>query len=225
MESENNSKTRYVGIDLKNHSYEMAIVGKQGKLNIYSGKMNAAGRQILYRKLRAADKVAMKTETLSFVMAREIEASVGCQMYVVDPVYLPLVNVSVNENDIKDSMKLAYVFNGSSEEWLVAVTPLLKGEMHLRELHARCNRERHSRNIAITRLHALFVSFGKKKMLKKNLQTALQRQAAIQLLEGPDLKEAQHLLNCLELYEQRIMELEKEIQEKSEERSEMRSEE
>ena len=112
MEFQNYSKTRCIGIDVENHSYEMAIMGKQGKSYIYRGKMNAVGRQVLYRKLRAADKVAMKTGKQTFIMAKEIEASVGCQVYLVNPTCLPLVDIPMDEDGKKDSLKLACIFNG-----------------------------------------------------------------------------------------------------------------
>jgi hypothetical protein len=70
-------KGRYVGIDLGKRTYTVAIVGKRGKVTMSNGKTTVEGRQALYNKLEAADKAALETGNMSFLMAKEIEAAVG----------------------------------------------------------------------------------------------------------------------------------------------------
>ncbi|MDR2483650.1 MAG: hypothetical protein LBD08_08485, partial [Treponema sp.] len=60
---------RYAGLDLGKRTYTMAVAGKQGGTAVSSGTAAAAGRQALYRKLRAADKAALEAGSLAFLMA------------------------------------------------------------------------------------------------------------------------------------------------------------
>jgi len=54
MEGEKTQEARYIGIDLGKRTYEMAAVGKGGKVTLSNGKTSVQGRQALYRKLRPA---------------------------------------------------------------------------------------------------------------------------------------------------------------------------
>ena len=40
-------------------------------------------------------------------MAKEIQATVGCQVYVLNPSHLPLIYGSVKKTDKEDALKLA----------------------------------------------------------------------------------------------------------------------
>jgi len=64
-------KRRYVGIDLGKREYTMAVIGKNGKMNIHHGKTSIQGRQALYRLLEPADKIALEAGNLAFIMARD----------------------------------------------------------------------------------------------------------------------------------------------------------
>ena len=61
---------RYVGIDLGKREYTMAIIGEDKKMSVHQGKTSVPGRQALYEKLRAGDKVALEAGNLAFIMAR-----------------------------------------------------------------------------------------------------------------------------------------------------------
>jgi predicted amino acid dehydrogenase len=82
-------KMRYVGIDLGKRTYEMAIVGANGKVTMSNGKTTVEGRQWLYKKLCSRDKVALEAGNLAFIMAKEMEAAVGCEIRVLNPSHLP----------------------------------------------------------------------------------------------------------------------------------------
>jgi hypothetical protein len=60
----------------------MATVAKGGKAAMSNGRTDPEGRQRLYRKLKEADKVSLEAGTLAFIMAKEMEAAVGCKVYV-----------------------------------------------------------------------------------------------------------------------------------------------
>ena len=85
------TKRRYVGLDLGKRTYTMAIVGKRGAVTMSSGKTTVAGRQALYRKVEAGDKVALEAGNLAFIMAKERAAAVGCAVRVLNASNLALI--------------------------------------------------------------------------------------------------------------------------------------
>jgi hypothetical protein len=62
-------KRRYVGIDLGKREYTMAIIGKNGKMSVHTGKTSVQGRQALYKRLEADDKIALEAGNMAFIMA------------------------------------------------------------------------------------------------------------------------------------------------------------
>jgi transposase len=201
-------KTRFVGIDLGKRTYEAAVVGKGGKVTLSNGKTTAIGRQMLYKKLKANDRVALEAGNMAFIMAKELEAAVGCRVYVLNPSHLALIYGSMKKTDKEDALKLAHISEDCQEERLPVVPVPSDKEMKRRKLLASYRREQQSRNRAINRLHSLFVAQGITTMKRKDLATAGRREEAINALNGLERREAGHLLKCLELYEGRIIELE-----------------
>jgi len=204
MKEQKTQTTRYVGIDLGKRTYEMAIVGKQGKVTFTNGKTTIEGRQMLYKKLCSKDKVALEAGNLAFIMAKEIEAIVGCQVYVLNPYQLVIIYKSMKKTDKEDSLKLAHILEDTREERLPTVAVPSDEEMRRRKLLASYRREQQSRTRALNRLHSLFLAQGITTIRKKNLDTVASRKKAIIILTGLELEEAEHLLLSLELYEQRI---------------------
>jgi butyrate kinase len=80
----------------------MAIVGKDGKVQMSNGKTFVTGRQALYKKLSTGDKVALEAGNLAFIMAKEIEAAVGCRVYVLNPSQLAVIYASMKKTDKSD---------------------------------------------------------------------------------------------------------------------------
>ena len=78
-------KTRFIGIDLGKRTYVMAVVGKNGKVVMSNGVTSPEGRQKLYKKLQSTDKIALEAGTLAFIIAKELDAAVGCKVYVLNP--------------------------------------------------------------------------------------------------------------------------------------------
>jgi transposase len=215
MKAKKKSGTRYVGIDLGKRSYEMAIVGEDGKVTMSNGKTFVTGRQALYKKLRHEDKVALEAGNMAFIMAKEIEASVRCKVYVLNPSQLALIYGSMKKTDKEDSLKLAHILEDYNEQRLPLVPVPSEKEMNRRKLLASYRRAQQDRNHDINQLHGLFVSQGITTKVKSDLATAESREESIKELAGIERKEAGHLLKCLSLCEERIAELDQDIKEES----------
>jgi transposase len=207
--------TRFVGIDLGKRTYEVAIVGKGGKVAMSNGKTFTAGRQSLYKKLRPYDKVALEAGNMAFIMAKEIETSVGCRVYVLNPSQLAVIYSSMKKTDKEDALKLAHLLEDCREERLPVVPVPSDKEMQRRKLLANYRRAQQSRNRDINQLHALFVAQGITTKVRKDLSTATFRQESIKELSGIELAEAEYLLKRLELCDTRIQELEKQMKDES----------
>jgi transposase len=110
------AKRRFVGIDLGKRAYTVAIVGKRGGVKLSNGKTTVEGRQALYRKLEAGDKVALEAGNLAFIMAKEIIAAVGCEVRVLNPSNLALIYGSMKKTDKEDALKLAHILEDYKDE-------------------------------------------------------------------------------------------------------------
>jgi transposase len=216
MEGKKTHSARYVGIDLGKRTYEVAIVGNRGKVTLSNGKTTAAGRQALYKKLRKEDKVALEAGNMAFIMAKEIQKFVGCRVYVLNPSHLALIYGSMKKTDKEDSLKLAHILEDFREERLPEVVVPSDKEMGRRKLLASYRREQGNRTRGINRLHGLFLAQGITDVKKKDLAAVERRRESIERLEGLEKEEAEHILKCLALYEERIYTLEKEMEKEAE---------
>jgi len=206
--------TRYIGIDLGKRTYEVAIVG-EGRVKISNGKTCVAGRQGLYKKLRAGDKVALEAGSLAFIMAKELAAAVGCRVYVLNPYHLPLIYGSMKKTDKEDSLKLAHIVEDFPEERLPEVPVPSDKEMMRRKIVACYRRAQQSRNREINRLHGLFLAQGITTMSRQDLSTGEARREAIRALGGIEKEEAKYLVAVLDVHEQQIGSLNRQIKEES----------
>jgi len=204
MEERKKAVPRYVGIDLGKRTYAMAIVGKGGKVENSNGRTCVAGRQKLIKKLRPGDKVALEAGNMAFIMAKEIEAAVGCRVYVLNPSHLPLIYGSMKKTDKEDSLKLAHILEDFQEERLPVVPVPSDKEMCRRKILAGYRRAQQSRSRDINKLHALFLAQGITTKVRADLSTSAQRKESIKELAGLEREEAEYLVACLDLHEQRI---------------------
>jgi len=214
MEGKKKAVTRYVGIDLGKRTYEAAFVEK-GAVKKSNGKTYAEGRQALYKKLKSSDKVAVEACAMAFIMAKEMETSVGCRVYVLNPHHLAVIYASMKKTDKEDSLKLAHMLEDFQEERLPVVPVPSDQEMQRRKILAGYRRGQQSRTREINRLHGLFLAQGITTMKRSDLRTEKQRKAAVEALSGLELEEAEYLLACLELHEKRISALEKQMEAES----------
>jgi transposase len=196
-----------VGIDLGKREYTLAIIGKNGKMSIHSGKTSVQGRASLYRLLEKDDKVALEAGNLSFIMARDILNRVGCEVRVLNAAKLPYIWDAPTKTDREDAMKLAHLIEERRDEKLPIVPLPSEKEIARRKLLASYSREVKNRTKLINLLHALFVHQGHTTIIRKNLVTSENRREAVAILTGQEKEEAEWLLKHLDLYEQRIKEL------------------
>lgn len=215
MEEKKKVLTRFVGIDLGKRTYELAIVGKGGKVTMSNGKTFEAGRQSLYKKLRVTDIVGLEAGNMAFIMAKELAACVGCQVYVLNASHLPLIYGSMKKTDKEDALKLAHIIEYLPKEQLPVVPLPSEKEIRRRKILAYYRRTQQSRSRAINQLHGLFMSAGITTMKRSDFSTAENRLEAIQSLAGIEREEAEYLVTCLEHYEQRIKTLHLKIKEES----------
>ena len=204
---EDEEKRRYVGIDLGKREYTMAIIGKKGKMSTHEGKTSLQGRMALYQRLERSDKVALEAGNLAFVMAREIQQRVGCEVRVLNSAKLPYIWDAPTKTDREDAMKLAHLIEERRDEKLPIVELPSEQEMRRRKVVAHYDRENRGRTRCINRMHALFVSQGITTLSRKDLGNVGRRVLAVEQLQGPEREEAKYLLKHLELYENRIKEL------------------
>ncbi|MCL2026677.1 MAG: IS110 family transposase [Leptospirales bacterium] len=204
-------KRRYVGIDLGKREYTMAIIGKNGKMSIHLGKTNIHGRQTLYKKLEATDKIALEAGNLAFIMAREIMERVGSEVRILNSAKLPFIWDAPTKTDKEDAMKLAHLVEERKDEKLPLVPLPSEKELERRKILASYGREMKNRTRLINTLHAMFLHQGHTTVVRKNLATAQRRQEAVQILTGVEREEAEWILKYLELHDQRIKELKDKI--------------
>jgi transposase len=209
------TKRRYVGIDLGKREWAMAITGKNGKTGIHLGKTGIQGRQGLYRLLEKSDKVALEAGNLAFIMAREIMERAGSEVRVLNSAKLPIIWNEPTKTDKEDAMKLAHLVEERKDEKLPLVPLPSEEEMERRKTLAHYGRAVRNRTTMINTLHAMFVYQGHTAVVKKDLATAERRLQAIEVLRGQEREEAEYILKHLELYEQRITELRKKIKQES----------
>jgi len=219
---ERKTLTRFVGIDLGKRTYEMAVVGKGGKVTKSNGKTYPFARRGLYNKLRPGDKVALEACSLAFIMAKEIEVAVGCKVYVLNPGRLSIIYKSMKKTDKEDALKLAHILEDFSEARLPIVAVPSDKEMMRRKILANYRRTDRDRTRNINLLHALFVSQGITTIKKKDLETAEVRKEAIQILAGIERDEAEYILKCLDLIEDRKEKLDRIINEEAANDEEMK---
>src|SRR5215469_4663423 len=177
---------RFVGIDLGKRDYTMAVIGKNGKMSIHHGKTSDQGRQALYQKLEASDKVALEAGNLAFIMAREIMERAGCEVRVLNSAKLPFIWDAPTKTDKEDAMKLAHLIEERRDEKLPIVPLPSEEEMERRKTLSNYKRAVYGRTKMINTLHAMFVHQGLTAVVRKNLATAERRLQAIQMLRGQE---------------------------------------
>jgi transposase len=219
---------RYVGIDLSKRTWEMAIITRTGKFKTtaqgdrepeektsrYKGTTTAEGRVKLYKQLRKGDKVAMEAGNLAFIMAKEVEKAAGCTVRVLNAHHLPLIYGTDKKTDKEDALKLAHLVADRPDSRLPVVAVPSDEVMERRKLVSSYRREQGNRTQGINRLHGLFVHVGITTVVKKDLSTSEKRQETVKQLSGLERAEAEHILACLDLNEQRIAVLDGQMGEK-----------
>lgn len=199
---------RFVGIDLGKRTYEMKIIGINGKVTGTNGQTNPSGRKLLYRKLLATDRVAIEVCSLGMVMAKEIQKEVGCEVVLLNPSQLVLIYRSLKKNDKEDALKLARLVQKYTNEELPKVELPTEHEENLRQILTEIRQLKNDRTKEINRLHAIFVECGITEIKKKDLATIDNRIKCIKMLKGIALAQAERILKRLEMVETQTEEVE-----------------
>ena len=199
---------RFVGIDLGKRTYEMKIIGINGKVTGTNGQTTPSGRKLLYRKLLATDRVAIEVCSLGMVMAKEIQKEVGCEVVLLNPSQLVLIYRSLKKNDKEDALKLARLVQKYTNEELPKVELPTEHEENLRQILTEIRQLKNDRTKEINRLHAIFVECGITEIKKKDLATIDNRIKCIKMLKGIALAQAERILKRLELVETQTEEVE-----------------
>ena len=199
---------RFVGIDLRKRTYEMKIIGINGKVTGTNGQTNPSERKLLYRKLLATDRVAIEVCSLGMVMAKEIQKEVGCEVVLLNPSQLVLIYRSLKKNDKEDALKLARLVQKYTNEELPKVELPTEHEENLRQILTEIRQLKNDRTKEINRLHAIFVECGITEIKKKDLATIDNRIKCIKMLKGIALAQAERILKKLELVETQTEEVE-----------------
>jgi transposase len=167
----------------------------------------------LYGKLEPGDKVSLEAGNLAFQMASEIKAQVGSEVVVLNSSKLPLIYGSMKKTDKEDSLKLARLIEMMKDELLPTVPIPSEKELRRRTLVAGYRRVKKNRTQMINLLHGLFVHQGITTVVKKDLATKTKREEAVKQLTGLEGEEAAWILTCLKAHEERIVELERRMEE------------
>ena len=199
---------RFVGIDLGKRTYEMKIIGINGKVTGTNGQTTPSVRKLLYRKLLATDRVAIEVCSLGMVMAKEIQKEVGCEVVLLNPSQLVLIYRSLKKNDKEDALKLARLVQKYTNEELPKVELPTEHEENLRQILTEIRQLKNDRTKEINRLHAIFVECGITEIKKKDLATIDNRIKCIKMLKGIALAQAERILKRLELVETQTEEVE-----------------
>jgi len=101
------TKRRFVGIDLAKKSMELCILSEGQAADRSSYKTDAGGRSRLCANLEASDAVAIEACALAFVLARQLKRDVGCRILVLNPGKLAIIWQSTRKTDKEDARKLA----------------------------------------------------------------------------------------------------------------------
>ena len=200
-------RRRYVGIDLGKREYTMAIIGMNGKVSLHHGKTSTEGRISMYGLLREGDRIGLEAGNLAFLMAYEIQKTVGSEVRVLNAAKLPFIWDAPTKTDKEDARKLARLVEERRDEKLPIVPLPSQEEMARRETLSNYGREMQNRTRAINTLHSLFLKQGITTVVKKDLATLERREEAVKVLTGQELEDAQWQLKYLAMYEQRIKEL------------------
>ena len=198
---------RFVGIDLGKRTYEMKIIGSNGKVTGTNGQTNPGGRKALYKNLLPTDRVAIEVCSLAMVMAKEIKKEVGCEVVLLNPSQIVLIYRSLKKNDKEDALKLARLVQKYTNEELPKVELPTEHEENLRQILTEIRQLKHDRTKEINRLHAIFVECGITEIKKADLATIDNRNDRIKILKGIALSQAERILKKLELIERQAEEV------------------
>ncbi|EKP84916.1 transposase, IS116/IS110/IS902 family [Leptospira interrogans serovar Grippotyphosa str. 2006006986] len=209
MESQ---EVKYVGVDCGKKSIEVVRINSENSLERRQFSTTESGINNLLQWLTLNDIVGLEAGSQSFRIAKSI-LNKGVQVIVLNPGNLATIYQSLKKTDKEDSLKIARLIQRFPIEEL-PVVPIPNDE---EEDNRRLCTEQENWTRQLTqsknRLHSLFTQAGLTHITKKHLRTKANREISVALLPSRYQKEAERILKVLDLVEQNLKLIEKEIQE------------
>ena len=202
---------RFVGLDFGVRTYEMCMYDEDGNVIRSNGVTSPEGRQKLYSKLKPTDRVGIEMCSLTMKVAREMKASVGCDVLLLHAGKLAVIYKSLKKTDKEDALKLARLVKSHEDEELPIVPLPSETDLKRRRMVREAKQLRSDRTKEVNRLHALFVECGVTDIKKKNLATKTSRAKSVSSLEETQRKQAERICQVINLIETQIAEVKKEV--------------
>jgi transposase len=203
----------YVGIDLGKKTMEICKLISDGSIKRLSLKTDIEGRKRLIQFLTKNDVVGMEACAFAFFLTKEIKKSSKAEIIILNAGDLAVIYKSLKKTDKEDALKIARIIQRHPRKELPEVRLPDEKEERMRGLCREDDYWVTSKNRAINRLHSVFVNEGITILTKKDLKSKTRRKTWIGKLSGRFRVEAERLLKEIELTEETLSEIEKEIQE------------
>ncbi|OLY62813.1 IS110 family transposase [Leptospira santarosai serovar Grippotyphosa] len=204
---------KYVGIDCGKKSLEVVRIHSEGSLKERRQfSTTEIGINNLLKWLTQNDIVGLEAGSQSFRIAKSI-LNKGIQVIVLNPGDLATIYQSLKKTDKEDSLKIARLIQRFPIEELPTVPVPTDEEEDNRRLCSEQENWTRQLTQGKNRLHSLFTQAGLTHITKKHLRTKANRETSVALLPSRYHKEAERILQVLDLVEQNLKLIEEEIKE------------
>lgn len=174
--------TRIIGLDLSKKTLVGCMLSADDgfqKKHLFSGTMNAQGREQLALRCSPGDAVFMEGGTSSFSLARYLLTHTYADVYVLNPMKLHIIFESMCKTDKQDATKIAkYARDAHPENWVLIPIPSEQesAERSVIKLHIAYSQYRTK---IVNKLHAVFTRQGFPDLVKSDLKNPTLRRAWI----------------------------------------------
>ena len=196
---------RIIGMDLSKRTYKACVLTRERNFEdrkVFSGRMDASGRQNFIYTLGPKDIVAIEGGTSSNNFARELEEKAG-MVFLLNPGKLHIIFQSQRKTDKVDAVKIARYVRDTHEDSICSMNIPTKGESEIRQIVNSYNFAKKQRTQLINKLHSIFNMNGYPEVKKSDLERNESRVSVITgKLEGLACQDAtmvEELVTSVEL--------------------------
>ena len=196
---------RIIGMDLSKRTYKACVLTRERNFEdrkVFSGRMDASGRQNFISTLGPKDIVAIEGGTSSNNFARELEEKAG-MVFLLNPGKLHIIFQSQRKTDKVDAVKIARYVRDTHEDSICSMNIPTKGESEIRQIVNSYNFAKKQRTQLINKLHSIFNMNGYPEVKKSDLEKNESRVSVITgKLEGLACQDAtmvEELVTSVEL--------------------------
>lgn len=196
---------RIIGMDLSKRTFKACVLTREKNFedrNVFSGKMDAQGRQNFISTLGQKDIVAIEGGTSSNNFARELGNKAG-KVYLLNPGKLHIIYQSQRKTDKIDAVKIARYVRDTHEDSICSMDIPTKHESEIRQIVNSYNFAKKQRTQLINKLHSIFNMNGVPEVKKSDLERNGSRVCIIvERLEGLACQDAtmvEELITAVEL--------------------------